>query len=519
MTGSASFAGSSRELPESPATNDDRDLTREGYRPQFRRGLGAFAAFAAGFSYLSILTGIVQNFHLGYREAGPAFVWTWPAVFAGQLCLALCFAGLAREYPFCGGIYAWSRRSGSAFLGWLTGWVYLASLVVTLAAVALAWQVVLPAIWPGFHVADAPARNAALLGTVLIAISTALNAGPTRWLSAIMNVGVVVELVASVVLIVLLGMHAARGPGVTFETLSSDRIEGFGLAGPFLAAAVMAAYVMYGFDTAGTLAEETLEPRRRAPWAILQALAAAAFLGMLLLVFAVLAAPDPEDPRLNSDAGGLPFLIKNVLGDGLGKVFVGASVAAIFVCTLAVQANAARVLFAMARDRAVPGWSWLGRVHPQQRSPRAAAILIGVLGCVLLMVNMEFSNTMTALVCVSIVWANLAYLLTTGQMFVRSLRDRRAGRDALTAGAAGHTLHNRPTETSFLGAWTVPLSAAAVVWGIVLIVNVSWPREQLYGAEWYLRFGAPLYTGVLLLAGVVVYLMLRPSRENGEVTP
>src|SRR5437868_7660772 len=79
------------------ATDDDRDLARAGYRPQFRRGLGAFTAFAAGFSYLSILTGIVQNFALGYREAGPAFVWTWPVVLAGQFCLALCFAELARR--------------------------------------------------------------------------------------------------------------------------------------------------------------------------------------------------------------------------------------------------------------------------------------------------------------------------------------------------------------------------------------------------------------------------------------
>ena len=45
--------------------------------------------------------------------------------------------------------------------------------------------------------------------------------------------------------------------------------EPLGYLGPFLAAAVMASYVMYGFDTAGTLAEETNDPRRRAPRAIL----------------------------------------------------------------------------------------------------------------------------------------------------------------------------------------------------------------------------------------------------------
>ena len=80
----------------------------------------------------------------------------------------------------------------------------------------------------------------------------------------------------------------------------------------------MASYVMYGFDTAGALAEETGEPRRRAPWAILQALAAAGLAGGLLILFGILAVSDPGLPELGRISGGLPFLVKNVLGDKLG---------------------------------------------------------------------------------------------------------------------------------------------------------------------------------------------------------
>ena len=463
----------------------DRDLIRAGYRPEFRRTLGGFTAFAAGFSYLSILTGIVQNFHLGYREAGPAFVWTWPAVLLGQLCLAVCFADLAREYPFCGGVYAWSRRAGSPGLGWLTGWVYLASLVVTLAAVALAWQVVLPAVSPAFQVLDTPAANAALLGAVLIALSTGLNLAGGRWLAGVMNVGVVVELVAAVALVGLLGWHAVRGPAVVMQAHLPADATGLGAAGPFLAAAVMAAYVLYGFDTAGALAEETDRPRQRGPRAILQAIGAAGGLGLALLVVAVLSAPDLRDPLLGSDAGGLPYLVKRVLGDDLGRVFVGASVAAVSVCTLAVQATTARVLFAMARDRAVPGWRRFARVHPGRQTPTAAVLFVGAAGVGFLLLNLLSDKAMTALVCVSIVWANLAYLLTTAPLLARRLRGR-----------AGPSL---------VGRWAVPVNLVAVVWGLALIVNIGWPREQLYGADWYLRFGAPLATAGLLLAGAVVY--------------
>ena len=50
-----------------------RDLAGFGYRQRLRRTLGGFSAFAAGFSYLSILTGSSQLFHLGYAAGGPAF--------------------------------------------------------------------------------------------------------------------------------------------------------------------------------------------------------------------------------------------------------------------------------------------------------------------------------------------------------------------------------------------------------------------------------------------------------------
>jgi amino acid transporter len=171
-------------------------------------------------------------------------------------------------------------------------------------------------------------------------------------------------------------------------------------------------------------------------------------------------------------------------------------VVAVFICTLAVQANTARVLFAMARDRAVPGWRWLGRVHPDTGSPRVAAVAVGVLGGGLLVFNLNFEHVMTALVCVSIVWANLAYLLTTGPLLARRLR--------------GET-------DSMLGRWGLPVAGLAVVWGLVLVVNIGWPRERLYGPAWYQRFAGPLFTAGLLAAGVVAYRFLRPSSQHVEV--
>lgn len=85
-----------------PAPDDSSELEKFGYRQELERSLGSFSSFAAGFSYISILTGVFQLFFFGFGSGGPAFIWTWPLVFIGQAAVALCFAELAGQFPLAG---------------------------------------------------------------------------------------------------------------------------------------------------------------------------------------------------------------------------------------------------------------------------------------------------------------------------------------------------------------------------------------------------------------------------------
>ena len=95
-------------------------------------------------------------------------------------------------------------------------------------------------------------------------------------MSRINNIGVIAELVgAPLLLILLLAFHIKRGPGRGAADRRHRRRPHLGLLRrvPHRRRS-MSAYVMYGFDTAGSLAEETNNPRKHAPRAILRALAA-----------------------------------------------------------------------------------------------------------------------------------------------------------------------------------------------------------------------------------------------------
>src|ERR1700738_2629053 len=168
-----------------PAT-DSTELAKFGYKQELDRSLGSFSSFAAGFSYISILTGVFELFGFGFLNAGPAVWWSWLIVLRGQMAVALCFAELAGQFPLAGSVYQWSKRIGGDLVSWMTGWILIIGSIVTVAAVAVAWQVVLPQVTTKLQfvgsAADAGtfstangAKNALILGAILVAFATAVN--------------------------------------------------------------------------------------------------------------------------------------------------------------------------------------------------------------------------------------------------------------------------------------------------------------------------------------------------------
>lgn len=488
-------------------SHDDRDLAAFGYRQELDRTLGRFSSFAAGFSYISILTGLFQTFYLGYGAGGGVFVFSWPMVFAGQFLVALTFAELAAHYPLSGGAYQWAKLVGSPWLGWMTGCIYLACLIVTLAAVALALQSAAPQVSPAFQVigrasnARDSALNAVVLGCVLIVVTTLLNAVGVRVLARVNNAGVFTELAGVLVLVVLLLWHARRpaasviGPGVF-----RDAPSGWGRA-LLAAAALTASYVMYGFDTAGTLAEETANPRRTAPRAILQALGAAGVLGLVVLVSSLMAAPALDAQALGRIDGGLPSIVTGALGGTFGRVLLCDVLFAIVVCALAVHAGAVRLLFAMARDGCLPWSGALSRVSPRLRTPIAPVVIVGACAIGVLVANVNLPKIVELVTMVAVLWANLAYVLVNAGLLWR----RRRGWPP----PAPHPVFS-------LGAWGTAVNAAAVLWSAFMIVNVGWPRASAYGPEWQHRFAPLLLTAGLVALSAVTYGRARTRTPAAE---
>lgn len=494
------------------AGSDVHELARFGYRQELHRSLGSFSSFAAGFSYISIMTGVFQLFFFGFGSAGPASIWTWPLVFTGQLAVALCFAEMAGQFPLAGSVYQWSKQIARPVTSWMAGWIMVVGAVVTAAAVAVAYQIILPQVWTGFEIVGGPAdagvtstpagaTNAILLALGLVVFTTVVNVVGVKVMAKINNFGVAVELTGSTLLIIMLAVHIRRGPQVVLQTNGTGAGHSWGFLGAFLVASLMSAYVFYGFDTAGALAEETRQPRRHAPRAIVRAISAAFVVGGLLMLIGMMAVGNIRAPQLSTS--GMPYLVKSTLGTGLGDAFLVCSAIAITVCCLAVQTAAIRMIYSMARDGRLPLRKALATVSPRSQTPVLAAVITGAATILLLLLNLGNQRAFFVLTSTAIILFYIPYLMVTGPMLLRRLRG--------TWPTAEHGPYFR------LGRWGLVINAIAVLYGLGMTVNLLWPRAAVYGADhWYYQWGALLTTALIAVVGAVLLAVRRYHIATAE---
>jgi urea carboxylase system permease len=483
--------------------HDAHDLTTFGYAQQLHRSIGSYGSFAAGFSFVSILTTVFQLFAFGFGFGGPSFFWTWPIVFGGQILVALCFSELAARYPISGCIYQWATRIGGRVWGWTAGWIMLVGQVVTVAAAAIALEFVLPSVWGGFQVFTSVGGNAVFLGSCLLVLTTAINAVGIKVMSIINSVGVTCELIGVTLLCVALFSHAKRGPGIVLHT-GAGVGHGAGYLWSFIISGLMAAYVMVGFDSAGELSEETKDPRRTAPRTIIRALVISGLGGAFMLMATLMAAPSVTDGSLGDPTKGLPYVLTSRLGDTLGKAFLIDVVVAISVCTLAIQTATTRMIFSMARDNALPFSAGLAKVNTRTGTPIRPAVLVGVLTVGLLVVNVGNPSVFLALSSVCIMLLYIAYLMVTGPLLLRRLKGW--GREA-------------DSDLFSLGRWGVAVNAVAVVWGLFMAINLGWPRAKVYGTDWYLQYFPELFLVGTAVVGVLAYSARRVNEPTVALSP
>jgi APA family basic amino acid/polyamine antiporter len=319
-----------------------------GAAPGLARTLSFGQLTASGVGII-IGAGIYVLLGTATAEAG-AGVWISFLV-AGALSAltALSYAELASMYPNAGAEYDYTRRVAPAWVAFTIGWVMILGLVIAAAAVSLGFASYLR------YFVGVPQRLGAWMLLAFVGAVALAGIQQSARLIVVLSTIQVVGLLAIVVIgIPHIGEHSL--------------IAGSSTSGVVTAAALVF-FAFVGFDEVITLAEETVDPARTVPRALLTALgvSTALYVGVAIAGVSVLG-----PAALGSSEQPLADVMAAAIGSrSAGVVAVVAMLATTNTALLAITASS-RLQYGMADTGALP--EVFGRIS-RRRAPWVAVVL------------------------------------------------------------------------------------------------------------------------------------------------
>ena len=349
----------------------------------------------------------------------------------------------------------------------------------------------------GWNLANTPNNNRWIAVITLVAI-TVMNIFGVRLVAIVNNTGVLFEILGMVVFAFVVALfHHHQSVGVIFHTGGTSLTTG-----TFLVAMFMSLYVIYGFDTASTLAEETKNPRVEAPKAVIASVIGAFVIGAVFLYAMLLGIPNMKTAI--AEGWGPAQIIDANFGNAFSTVFLLVVAAAIFVCCLAIMTSTIRLCFGMSRDDTLPASRQLSKVHPRLHTPIWSCIVVGILAGI---PYIQFAGVFViAIAATGMIY--LSYLIGNFAL----LRARFQGWPRVKAPFA-------------LGRWGLPVSVLAIAYGGGMLINMAWPRaatnprpKELPGTlnfHWHWLNGQPVLWTVLvviLIVGGLYYALVQRTK-------
>ena len=286
--------------------------------------------------------------------AGPALVVSVLIAGAVSLLTGLSTAELSRMYPRSGGVYVFAREALSNLSGFLVGWVWLLSNVVSGATVAVGFGHYLSFFFPRL-----PTAAGATLVVVAVVLINLLGAKES---SRFNNVLVIFKIA---ILLFFSGAAFLHFHGANFRPLMP-----FGLRGVWAGAATIF-FAYAGFARVAIVADEIEDPQKNVPRATLMSI----LISTVIYILVAVAAVGGAGYMILAKSGSPLADAVNAMGLGFGAKFVAlGGLAAAGTVSLASILGISRLAQVMARSGELPRFfAGLGRKTDLPRN----AILVG----------------------------------------------------------------------------------------------------------------------------------------------
>ncbi|TFH55946.1 APC family permease [Glutamicibacter arilaitensis] len=362
-----------------------------------------------GLAYLTPLI-VLGIFGVIASQTGGASASAYLVALLAMLFTANSYGRMAAAYPAAGSAYTYVRRTIDGRVGFLVGWATMLDYLFLPMVIWLIGGSYLQAQFPsvpmpvwilGFIVATT------ILNIVGIKVADRVNL-------VLMSFQILV-----IVFFVALSLASVVGAQGTGGLASASPFTGIGATASGIAGgAAIAAYSFLGFDAVTTLTEETVEPRRTVPKAIM--LVALIGGGIFVVVAYTVQLVHPGGVFENSDAAGFE-IAQHIGGNFFGAIFLAALVIAQFTSGIAAQAAGSRLLYAMGRDGVLPR-RFFGALNAQWSTPVFSILAIAAVGLIAMFMDVATSTSFINF------GAFIAFIMVNASVIVYWVRERRAGK-------------------------------------------------------------------------------------------
>ena len=455
-----------KETLHRQAQQDAQDLHRFGYAQELFRDMGGFANFAVSFTIISVITGASQLFGYGLNFGGPAINGIgWPIVTLFTLTVGASMAEIASTIPTAGAMYHWSAILGGPGWGWFTAWFNFIGQMTITAGIDYGLAIFIA----GLLGVESHAAILAMYAALLISHGL-LNHYGIRAVAKINDFSAWYHIALSLALVVAFVFFAPHQP-LSFAFKLGFTTSKYPYVWAFLIGLLQNQWIYSGYDASAHITEETLDPRRNAPWGMILAIIISGITGYAMLIAFTLAIGDLSATATASNP--FIFVAEHAFGPKGGKALLCSVIVAMWCCGLSSVTTNARMIFAFSRDGGLPGSKRWARVSPTYRTP-ANAVWLSV---ALAFLAAIYSGALNVVISISMIGLYSSYIIPV----ILVLRARRRGQ------------WNEVGPWN-LGSWGAAVNIVAVIWTAFISVLFVAPPNELTG-----------YTMSGLTAALIVY--------------
>ncbi|MBK5415798.1 APC family permease [Pseudomonas sp. TH31] len=346
-------------------------------RLQRTLSLGSVVLF--GIAYMTPII-VLGTFGILAQSTAGMVPAAYLAALVAMFFTAMSYGRMAAAFPVAGSAYSYVRKAISPKLGFIAGWAVLLDYLFLPMAIWLIGAAYLNSAFP--------AVPQWIWVLAFIGTTSAINIVGLKLANGI---NALLMLVQALVLIafVVLCIHYIGGDASTPLWTVKPFFNGDMQMPLIMSGAAIACYSFLGFDAVSTLTEETRDPRRTIPRAIMLITLIGGLIFVGVSYFVQIAHPAFQFDNVDSAAYEIA---RNIGGDLFVSIFLIGLIVGQFASGLSAQASGSRLLFAMGRDGVLPK-SFFGTLHERFGTPVNSILLCAVVALLALKLDVTTSTS------------------------------------------------------------------------------------------------------------------------------